>query len=169
MTSWSQRLALMFKEHQKRLVNKAARSTQDKEAAADIVQDVFSKMLGSNSEQSSDETIKILYVATRNATIDHLRTNRRRQEILERLTPEQIISTVLLPDAIMEGKQSLQSVDNILLELGKMTRDIFLLRRVYDMPNAKIAKRYGISVSAVEKHIAKAMRHCQKHLSDLSD
>jgi RNA polymerase sigma-70 factor (ECF subfamily) len=37
------------------------------------------------------------------------------------------------------------------------------------MPNADIAKRYGISVSAVEKHIARAMRHCQKRMSDLSE
>lgn len=82
---------------------------------------------------------------------------------------EQIMPSVLPPDTIMEGKQSLQSFEKILLELGATTRDVFLLRRVQNMANADIARKYGISVSAVEKHIARAMRHCQKRMSDLSE
>lgn len=169
MSDWSRRLGLMFQKHRKRLENRAARNIHDKDTAADIVQDVFSRIIKSGKERSTDETVKILYAATRNATIDHIRTSRRRQELLETISPEQIAGNVLSPDTIIEGRQSLQNFDKILLELGKMPRDIFLLRRVYDMPNADIAKRYGISVSAVEKHIARAMRHCQKRMSDLSD
>lgn len=169
MSDWSQRLALMFYNHRKRLENRAIRSVHDKEIAADIVQDVFSRVLNSGAERSNDETVKILYTATRNAAIDHVRRSRRQQELLECMAPEQIVGNVLSPETIVEGRQSLQSFEDILLELGKMTRDIFLLRRVHDMPNADIAKRYGISVSAVEKHIARAMRHCQKRMSDLSE
>lgn len=169
MSDWSQRLALMFKKHRKRLESRAARSVHDKETAADIVQDVFSRMIKNGTERSTDETVKILYTATRNAAIDHIRTSRRRQELLESVTPEQMVSHILPPDTIIEGRQSLQNFDDMLMELGKMTRDVFLLRRVYDMPNADIAQRYGVSVSAIEKHIARAMRHCQQRMSDLSD
>ncbi len=169
MSDWGQRLALMFYNHRKRLENRAIRSVHDKEIAADIVQEVFTRVLNISTDRSNDEMVKILYTATRNAAIDHIRTSRRQQAILEHMTPEQMTGTVPSPETIVEGKQSLQSLDDILLELGKMTRDIFLLRRVYDMPNADIAKRYSISVSAVEKHIARAMRHCQKRMSDLSE
>ncbi|MGU3577047.1 RNA polymerase sigma factor [Brucellaceae bacterium C25G] len=168
MSDWSHRLALMFYNHRKRLENKAKRSVNDKEAAADIVQEVFTRVLNSSTERSTDDTIKILYTATRNAAIDHIRTSRRQQEILKQILPEQMTGIVFSPETLLEDKQSLQSLDEILLELGKMTRDIFLLRRVYDMPNADIARKYSISVSAVEKHIARAMRHCQKRMSDLS-
>lgn len=169
MSNWSQRLASLFRDHQKRLENRVARNIKDREAAADIVQDVFCKVLNHGSEPAADETVKILYTSTRNAMIDHIRTAHRRQEIMGLVATEQIMPSVLPPDTIMEGKQSLQSFEKILLELGATTRDIFLLRRVQNMANADIARKYGISVSAVEKHIARAMRHCQKRMSDLSE
>lgn len=169
MNTWSQRLALLFKEHGKRLETIVARRTRDKDAAADIVQDVFSKVLDVGSDKSNDENIKILYVATRNAAIDHIRTFRRRHEIMEMVAPEQISGHALSPDKIFEGKQSLKTLDSALLELGRTTRDIFLMRRVQGVANADIAKKYGISVSSVEKHIAKAMRHCQQRMSQLDE
>jgi len=166
MNNWSHRLTLLFQDHRKRLETIVTRMTRDKEAAADIVQDVFSKIVDGGSDKSNDDNVKILYVATRNASIDHIRTSRRRREIMELIVPEQINGSVPSPEKILEGRQSLEKLDSILLELGKTSRDIFLLRRVNNMSNSEIAKRYGISISSVEKHIAKAMRHCQNRMSD---
>ena len=42
-------------------------------------------------------------------------------------------------------------------ELGDRTRDIFLLFRLENMRHREIAALYGITVSTVEKHIAKAV------------
>ncbi|WP_421566608.1 RNA polymerase sigma factor [Ochrobactrum sp. EDr1-4] len=166
MNNWSHRLTLLFQDHRKRLEAIVTRMTRDKEAAADIVQDVFSKVVDGGFDKSQDENVKILYVATRNASIDHIRTSRRRREIMELIVPEQISGSVLSPEKILEGRQSLEKLDAILMELGKTPRDIFLLRRVNNMSNSEIAKRYGISISSVEKYIAKAMRHCQNQMSD---
>ena len=77
MNNWSHRLTLLFQDHRKRLEAIVTRMTRDKEAAADIVQDVFSKIVDGGSDKSHDENVKILYVATRNASIDHIRTSRR--------------------------------------------------------------------------------------------
>lgn len=159
----------LFKEHRQKLESLVARSTGDREAASDIVQDVFSRVLGSDQARSPEENVKLLYVSARNATIDHVRMRKRRREILEQVLPEQIACDVPTPHSIVEGRQALEELDRILRELGRTTRDIFLLRRVQGMSNAEIARRYGISVSAVEKHVARALRHCQKRFSGNGD
>jgi RNA polymerase sigma-70 factor (ECF subfamily) len=41
--------------------------------------------------------------------------------------------------------------------MNERTRDVFLLVRLENMKQAEIAARLGISVSAVEKHLAKAL------------
>ncbi|MCO5147092.1 MAG: RNA polymerase sigma factor [Aquamicrobium sp.] len=169
MSNWSRRLAGLFAEHRGKLESLVTRSTGDREAASDIVQDVFSRVLACEQASAPEDSVKILYASARNATIDHVRMQNRRREILERVVPEQIAPDVLMPDSIVEGRQALMELDQRLMELGRTTRDIFLLRRVHGVSNAEIARRYGISVSAVEKHVARALRYCQKGLSARSD
>ena len=41
--------------------------------------------------------------------------------------------------------------------VGSRTREIFLMHRVEGCGCSQIAERFGVSVSAVEKHIAKAV------------
>ncbi len=43
---------------------------------------------------------------------------------------------------------------------------MFILRRVHGLSNAEIAQRHGISINTVERHIARALRHCQKCLAE---
>lgn len=65
----------------------------------------------------------------------------------------------LAPDQVLEGKQALQQVLSGLLELPERTRNVFLLARLEGLRHAEIARRLGISVSAVEKHVLKAVAH----------
>jgi len=48
--------------------------------------------------------------------------------------------------------------------LPERTRDIFILFRVEKMRQAEIAKRLGVSVSAVEKHVIRAAAHLARRL-----
>ena len=60
---------------------------------------------------------------------------------------------------ILEGRQALQTAVAALQLLPERTRDIFILRRVEGYAYRDIASRYGISVSAVEKHMVRAVQH----------
>lgn len=64
-----------------------------------------------------------------------------------------------LPDAedVVGGRQSLQRINLALKALSPRARTIVILRRFEDMSHAQIAARLNISVSAVEKHLARAM------------
>ena len=61
------------------------------------------------------------------------------------------------PSAVMFFDLSLAF--DALPELGERTRDIFILARLENMQHREIAAMYGISVSAVEKSMLKAMAH----------
>ena len=55
-----------------------------------------------------------------------------------------------------------------LREAPERTRSIFLLYRVEQMKKRDIAETYGISTSAVDKHLMKAMAHLWKRLGNAS-
>jgi len=46
-----------------------------------------------------------------------------------------------------------------LLELPERTRVVFVLRRLENLSYSEIGLRLGLSVSAVEKHMLRAVRH----------
>lgn len=166
--NWQSRLSALFSAHRSRLESLAARRVRDREAAADIVQDVFSRVLKAGSCGSVESDTKILFASVRNAAIDYQRSQAKRRTLLAGVLPEQLSGCGLepAPDAVMEGRETLGLLDRALLELSPKTRDIFILHRVHGMPNIEIARRYGISASAVEKHVARALRHCQARLAD---
>jgi RNA polymerase sigma-70 factor (ECF subfamily) len=62
-----------------------------------------------------------------------------------------------LQDEILAARMRLSRVSAALERLSPRTREIFLMHRVENIKYREIAQRFGISVSAVEKHVAKAV------------
>jgi RNA polymerase sigma factor (sigma-70 family) len=63
------------------------------------------------------------------------------------------------PERVLLASEALHGVLGALGELSERTRDIFILSRLENVPQREIAAIYGISVSAVEKHVIKALAH----------
>lgn len=64
----------------------------------------------------------------------------------------------ITPDRVLLGKEALSRMVSNIHALPDRTRDIFVLHRFEGLPHGAIAQSLGISVSAVEKHIMKALR-----------
>jgi len=62
-----------------------------------------------------------------------------------------------LPDRVLAGRARLERVQEGIARLPPRTREIFLLQRLEGLPYGEIARRIGISESAVEKHISRAL------------
>lgn len=62
-----------------------------------------------------------------------------------------------LQDEVLEGRARLVRVKEGLSRLTPRTREVFLMHRLHGMKYREIAVHFGISQSAVEKHIAKAV------------
>ena len=70
-------------------------------------------------------------------------------DLIEDLGPERVL---LSQEALAAALQALDT-------LGERTRDIFVLYRLENMKQREIAALYGISVSLVEKSVARATEH----------
>jgi RNA polymerase sigma factor (sigma-70 family) len=169
MTSWVSAVAELFTAHKGRLEALVTRRVRDRDTAEDIVQDVFTRLLHSGSAGSLEADTRILYAAARHAAIDHAMTTARRRFLLAGRVPEQVLPTEPSTTTALEAKDALAALDRALGELSPRARDIFILHRVDGLPNAAIAARLGITVSAVEKQLARTFRHCQKRLADHLD
>jgi RNA polymerase sigma-70 factor (ECF subfamily) len=68
------------------------------------------------------------------------------------------------PARVLLARESLGEVSDALRELPERTRAIFLLFRLEGMKQSELAALYGVSVSAVQKHIFKAMTHLTRRV-----
>ena len=63
------------------------------------------------------------------------------------------------PERVLMGEATLTEV---LAALGELTRNIFVLYRLENVPQKDIAALYGIGQSTVEKHVMRAMLHLSR-------
>jgi RNA polymerase sigma factor (sigma-70 family) len=66
---------------------------------------------------------------------------------------------VQTPERIVLGRDAYRRLTAALNALPERTRTVFILNRFEDMSGTEIAKRLGLSVSAVEKHMMRALAH----------
>lgn len=69
------------------------------------------------------------------------------------------------PARVLEAKEELAIVIAALNDLPDRTRHTFVLHRFEEMSYSDIARQLGISVSAVEKHMMKAIRHLSTRIA----
>jgi RNA polymerase sigma factor (sigma-70 family) len=72
--------------------------------------------------------------------------------------PESMGEDAIGPDRILAGREALKAVLAIVDRMPERTRTIFVLRRLEGMRYLEIAHRLDLSVSAVEKHMIRAVQ-----------
>jgi RNA polymerase sigma-70 factor (ECF subfamily) len=99
----------------------------------------------------------LLRMAMNSAYDQHRRSRRRPQVSI--LDETDLPDAAPLQDEAYAVRQRLDLVREGLSDLPHRTREIFLMHRLDGLKYTEIGARLGISASAVEKHVAKAMRH----------
>ena len=136
------------------------RRVRDDHEVDDLVQEVFVRIVGRNSEAPVGHLGG--YVARTAASVLADRARRRsvRQADLHvEFDPDYHGDEEIDPERVLSGKEELHAATAALLSLPERTRSVFVLRRLEGWRHADIARHLGISVSAVEKHMVRAIRH----------
>jgi len=60
------------------------------------------------------------------------------------------------PDDILQAEQRLEQLKKTLAGVSSRVREVFFMHRIYGMTYEQIADHFDVSVSAIEKHVAKA-------------
>jgi RNA polymerase sigma-70 factor (ECF subfamily) len=138
--------------------------------AEDLTQEVFLRIIRSQTGGERANSAFIFTVAT-NLLRDRARRLQTSGGPLVSLELEHGAGSVdaklheeISPERVLLGKEALQRVQKAVGKLSPQTRDIFLLFKLEQMKQKQIAEIYGISVSAVEKHIVSALTKLAQEL-----
>jgi RNA polymerase sigma factor (sigma-70 family) len=132
--------------------------------AEDLTQDVFERVLKALSHAPIVNAEALVF----RIAVNLLRDRARRESTRggeQSLTSENIVALAdaltvdLSPERVVLGERTLADVIAALQELGERTQAIFYLYRLENLKIREIAAIYGISASAVEKHVSKALLH----------
>lgn len=140
---------------------------KNRSEAEDLTQEVFVRLLHHPDRNNGESLAGYVFTIAANLLRDRAKsvTTARQKQIqsLDFLVEREPVAATLVedrnPERILAGKQTIRDVLDALAELGERTRDIFILARLENLQHREIAAMYGISVSAVEKSMMKAMAH----------
>ncbi len=126
----------------------------------DLVQEVFARIAARDSEEPIEHLSGFVFQIAANVLADRGRRRfARKADAHVAFDAERHGDEDFDPYRILAGKETLQAATQALLALPHRTRTIFVLHRLEGRKAREIAQQLGISVSAVEKHMVRAMQH----------
>jgi RNA polymerase sigma factor (sigma-70 family) len=132
----------------------------------DLVQDVLLRLQAHCNGSPIEHLDRYLFTVAANVLSDRARRRAvRRETAHESLQEMHSPVEELTPERLLLDREALETVVAAIANLPPRTRDVFVLHRFEDMTCTDIAQQLGLSISAVEKHIMKALRVLHGRLS----
>ncbi|WP_133244977.1 RNA polymerase sigma factor [Caulobacter radicis] len=139
------------------LLASARRLVDDPDAARDLVQEAFAKVLSMEGWATIEKPHAYLLRTMRNLSIEHLRRLRiLRFEQLALVDGFDIADEA--PDAfrILSGQEQMARLKAAIQILPERCRVVFVLQRFEEKSPRDIARQLGVSLSTLEKRLARA-------------
>ncbi|MEM9386652.1 MAG: sigma-70 family RNA polymerase sigma factor [Pseudomonadota bacterium] len=136
------------------------------EAAEDVLQALSERLLGRASAERVDNPQAYVFRAAAHAAHSHARGADRRAHYESTANALEEQADWRDPEREALAEEALASVQEALGELPLLTQRVFIAFRVNGEAQRAIAQRYGVSLSTVEKHLAKASIHCRRRLKE---
>ena len=133
----------------------------------DLVQDVFVRLAGHASLDSTEHLDAYVFKSASNLLYDRYRRSRARGAGLHDTYDEEVhgadLSTIG-PDRLVVATQSIEQLVAALQELPERTRAAFVLYHLECLSHQEIQRRLGMAISTIEKHMARANAHLLKRM-----
>lgn len=136
--------------------------------AEDLTQEVFLRMVGRDGAEAPENPDVYVFQVAANLLRDRARRSLTHRAdghtSLDDITAAGLADHPGLvedrgPERVLLAQESLAEALRALDELSERTRHIYILHRLEKMRHKEIAALLGLSVSAVEKHIIRAVAH----------
>jgi len=161
------------------------RFVRDAEAAEDLLQEVFLRVVRDAQEANAawkgqSKFSTWLYTIARNLCIDRARRSAvRGADSIDGPTDgepetattfhERIAAPGPQTDAVVAGREAARRIDRAIAELPDDQREVFLMREMMELPFAEIASVVGVSEPTVKSRMRYALEKLRAALADLGD
>jgi RNA polymerase sigma-70 factor (ECF subfamily) len=152
----------IVRAHHAALIGFLRRRVAIPEDALDVAQETYLRMMKYEGSRQIESPCSMLFRIAANAATDHQRAAYTRH-VRNHFDLEGIELASGEPSAerAVAAQQNLQVTWAAIERLPPKCRNVFLLSRVVGMTYPQIARRCGISVKMVEKHISHALGVCE--------
>lgn len=152
-----------FARHYASLFRYLDRLLGDADAAADIAQETFARLLG--HEMPEERLRAWLFTVGTNLARDLARARKRRRRLLEAEGVELRPNPPPRPDQELERARRIEAVRRALADLSPKDRELLLMREE-GFRYAEIAEAIGVSRTSVGTLLARALRRFAKAYGD---
>ena len=131
----------------------------------DVLQDAYVRAVQAEKVEEIQTPKAFLYKICKNLAINH------HTKAAQRLTDyiadfddlEVLYSTVSMDEQVEQENRFVQFCESVKC-LPPQCRRAFVLKKVYGLSSKEVAQRLGITISTVDKHLARGLVICRNHL-----
>ncbi len=166
-------LAALYRLHRAELLRFLVARTGDPAEAEDVVQEVWIKIADQRGPIANGRAY--LFRVAHNLVLDRLRERRRRM-VREQRWSDSEVGLVPPSGEVADGRENIEQeieareeaarLASAIAHLPDGARRALRLHKIEGLSHGEVAARLGISKSAVEKHMAVAMKHLRRLLAD---
>ena len=146
-----------FRRHLARLRQFLRHRGRTDEDADDLIQEAFLRLEMYSRENKVLEPEAFLVRTVGNLSVDKYRHDGVLEVVEKPVEEMDLFDTAPRPDEVCAARERLDKLMAGLEGLSPKTREVLIARRYEGLSCPEIAKRLGITVSAVEKRLARAM------------
>ncbi|QHB72457.1 sigma-70 family RNA polymerase sigma factor [Stenotrophomonas sp. 364] len=162
MQAQREHLGALYRDHRSWLHGWLSGRVGCREAAADLTQDTFARLLQDRDLAALREPRAFLTTVARGLAANWFRRQALERAYLEYLAqfPEAVLPS-LEEQALV--REALQQIDAMLDGLPAMARRVFVLAQFDGLRYDAISDRLGLSLSTVKRHMKRALLGCLLH------
>lgn len=164
-------LLILYAEKRANLVRFFAARLGSRAEAEDLVQDLYLRLTAMDATAPVDNPSALLHRIGSNLMLDRLRSQKRAgvrdsdwREINTTILAGHEVADDPSADEVVAARQRLKALVEAVDDLPEKTRHAFQLHKLDGLSHAETARRMGISVSTVEKHISAALKTLTRRL-----
>lgn len=163
---------LLVKRYKDPLTNFVYRFVGDRDTSVDIVQDTMIRFyLNKDSYKSFAKFSTWIYTIATNLAKNELK-RRKRKKLLSIFGEDdeqqiELKDRAVLPDAATDSEIKNEIIQNALLKVKKVYREVVVLRDIQDLSYEEIAQITGLSIGTVKSRINRGRAQLQKLLKHI--
>jgi len=155
-----------FQENESIMKRFLRRFTSHRHEIDDICQETITRALEAEQSKDIHEPKAFLFGVARNVVRKDLdKKSRQLIDFISDFTPDHYPAEQPTVEDALDSRQRMRLFSQAVVNLPAQCQKVFMLKKVHGYSHKEIAKKLGISVSTVEKHVAAGLKRCSEHMS----